>query len=107
MVDDIARFARSARRIVAHGREAFFDPEDDILRRAARSIVIDVSAAVDRLPAEVTDAHPEVPWRAIRATRNVLAHACDDVNDEYVWEALRTGVPELVEVLSEHGSRDR
>jgi uncharacterized protein with HEPN domain len=100
VVADIARFGRTANRIVQRGREAFFDPDDDILRRAARSVIIDVSEAVTRLPDEVRDAHPEIPWRAIRTTRNIVAHAYDEVNDEYVWEALRTGVPELVEGLA-------
>lgn len=99
VIADIERFGHSAARIVARGRRAFFDPDDDILRRAGRSVVIDVSAAADRLPDAVRNAHPEIPWRAIRTTRNIVAHAYDDVNEEYIWEALRTGIPQLAEGL--------
>jgi uncharacterized protein with HEPN domain len=99
VVADIERFGRSAARIAARGPEAFFDPDDDVLRRAGRSVIIDVSAAIDRLPEAVRDAHPEIPWRAIRTTRNIIAHAYDDVNEEYIWEALHTGIPQLVEGL--------
>lgn len=99
VITDLERFGQSAARIVARGRRAFFDPGDDILRRAGRSVVIDVSAAADRLPDAVRNAHPEIPWRAIRTTRNIVAHAYDDVNEEYIWEALRTGVPQLAEGL--------
>jgi uncharacterized protein with HEPN domain len=103
VVADILRFGNTAHRIVERGRDAFFDPEDDILRRAARSLIIDIAEAVTRLPEQVKKAHPEIPWQAIRTTRNIVAHAYDEVNDEYVWEALRTGVPELFEKLAGRG----
>jgi hypothetical protein len=106
IVADLERFERSAARIVAHGRRPFLDPADDILRRAGRSVVIDVSAAADRLPDAVKTAHPEVPWRAIRTTRNIVAHAYDDVNEEYIWEALRTDIPRLIAGLRQDRRED-
>jgi hypothetical protein len=99
IVADIEDFGLSAARIVARGRDAFFDPTDDILRRAGRSVIVDTSAAVDRLPDDLREAHPEIPWQGIRATRNFVAHAYHQVNDEYIWEALRTGIPALIIAL--------
>ncbi|WP_454041118.1 HepT-like ribonuclease domain-containing protein [Cellulosimicrobium sp. Marseille-Q8652] len=96
---DLSRFGASARRIVGRGREAFFHPEDDILRRAGRSVIVDVSAAADRFPAAFVAAHPDVPWREIRATRNRIAHQYDGVSDEIVWDTLRLHLPDLLKTL--------
>ena len=93
---DLGRFARTAERLVAQGREAYLDPNDDLLRRAGRSVIVDVSAAVDRLPEAFRAQFPDIPWRIIRDTRNYIAHQCDLVRDDLIWEALRTDVPELI-----------
>lgn len=98
-LDDLQRVARSADRIVARGRRAYLDPDDDILRRAGRSVVMDVSAAVDRLPEEFLARFPDVPWRNIRDTRNYIAHQYELVRDDLIWEALRTHIPDLVRRL--------
>lgn len=105
-VADIERFALSAARLISRGPNAFFDPDDDLLRRAGRSIIVDVAAALERVPSAVRDAHPEVPWRAIRGARNIVAHAYDRVNDDLIWNALDIGIPQLVDALrSLRGSR--
>jgi uncharacterized protein with HEPN domain len=96
---DLSRFGASARRIVGRGHDAFFDPDDDILRRAGRSVIIDVSAAADRLPATFVTEHPDVPWREIRATRNRIAHQYDGVSDQIVWDTLCLHLPDLLEAL--------
>lgn len=99
VLTDLRAFAATADRIVDRGAEAYFDRDDDILRRAGRSVIVDVSAAVDRLPADFTEQFPDVPWREIRATRNRIAHQYDAARDEVIWETLRSSVPELVRRL--------
>jgi uncharacterized protein with HEPN domain len=96
ILEDLERFARTAERIVARGSRAYFDPDDDIVRRAGRSVVIDVSAAVDRLPEDFQARYPEIPWRNIRDTRNYIAHQYELVRDDLIWEALRSRIPDLV-----------
>jgi uncharacterized protein with HEPN domain len=96
---DIQRFARSAARVVARGREQFFDPDIDDQRRIARSIVIDLSAAADRMPEAFRVAHPNIDWRGIRAVRNFVAHDYDGTDDEVLWTALTVRLPELLRDL--------
>lgn len=102
---DLRRFRTTALRIAARGDAAFFDPDDDILRLAARSVVINVAAAVDRLSDDYRAQFSDVPWRAIRATRNYVAHAYDQVNDRVIWTAMRRDVPDLVDRLVGSGGR--
>jgi uncharacterized protein with HEPN domain len=99
ILDDIGRFATSAARVVARGRERFFDPLDDDQRRIARSLLIDLSSAADRLPDDYRDAHPAINWRGIRGLRNVVAHDYQATDIEILWAALANRFPELVHEL--------
>ncbi len=99
VLDDIARFAVSARRVAARGREPFFDPDDDDQRRIARSVLVDLSTAADRLPSAYRDAHPDVDWAGIRALRNFIAHDYDGTDDELLWQAIAVRFPEIVAAL--------
>jgi len=92
---DIERFAVTARRVAARGHERFIDPDDDDQRRIARSLVVDLSAAADRLPESFRDAHPEVDWRGIRAVRNFIAHDYDGTDEEILWQAVAVRFPQI------------
>lgn len=96
---DIARFSITARRVVERGRERFIDPADDDQRRIARSLVVDLSAAADRLPESFRAAHPEVDWRGIRAVRNFIAHDYDGTDEEVLWQAIAVQFPLIVTAL--------
>ncbi|THG34319.1 hypothetical protein E6C70_08515 [Glaciibacter flavus] len=74
ILDDIRRFSVTAARVVSRGRARFLDPDDDDQRRIARSVVMDLSTAADRLPASFRDSHASVDWPGIRATRTFIAH---------------------------------
>ncbi len=96
---DIARFAVTARRVADRGHDRFIDPSDDDQRRIARSLVIDLSAAADRLPDGFRNAHPEIDWRGIRAVRNFIAHDYDGTDEEVLWQAVAVRFPEIAAAL--------
>ncbi|MDR5699736.1 HepT-like ribonuclease domain-containing protein [Agromyces aerolatus] len=101
ILSDIARFAVTARRVVDRGHDRFVDPADDDQRRIARSLLIDLSAAADRLPEAFRAAHPDVDWRGIRAVRNFIAHDYDGTDEEILWQAIAVRFPEIVAALIE------
>jgi uncharacterized protein with HEPN domain len=96
---DIAGFAVTARRVADRGHERFIDPDDDDQRRIARSLVIDLSAAADRMPERFRNAHPEIDWRGIRAVRNFIAHDHDGTDEEILWQAVAVRFPEIAAAL--------
>ena len=96
---DIARFAVTARRVTDRGHDRFTDLSDDDQRRIARSLVIDLSAAAERLPQNFRDAHPEIDWRGIRAVRNFIAHDYDGTDEEILWQAVAVQYPAIVAAL--------
>jgi uncharacterized protein with HEPN domain len=96
---DISRFAVTARRVAKRGHSRFTDPEDDDQRRIARSLMVDLSAAADRLPESFRQAHPEIDWRGIRAVRNFIAHDYDGTDVEILWQAIAVQFPAITVAL--------
>ena len=42
---------------------------------------------------------PEVPWRAIKETRNRLIHAYDDIDPDVLWQIVIVDLPQLLWML--------
>lgn len=97
---DIARFAVTAGRVVDRGPERFMDRDDDDQRRIARSLVVDLSAAADRLPESFRQAYPDIDWRGIRAVRNFVAHDYDGTDEEILWQAIAVQFPAIAAALA-------
>lgn len=54
-----------------------------------------IGEAVNRLPDDVTTLAPEVPWRKIRAMRNLIAHDYAGIDTAIVEATVRERLPEL------------
>jgi uncharacterized protein with HEPN domain len=61
-----------------------------------------VSEAARRLPQNLRNRHPELPWRAIMGAGNVCRHDYDNVAEEIVWRTVHQNLtPLLAAVESE------
>ena len=58
-----------------------------------------IGEAATHVPAEVRDMHPEVRWREIIGTRNRIVHAYLGIDDDVVWDIIRTDIPKLLAQL--------
>ena len=38
---------------------------------------------------------PQLPWKEIRAMRNVIVHDYDNVNVKILWDTIKNDLPEL------------
>ena len=52
--------------------------------------------AVKRLPADLRDRYPAVPWKEIAGTRDHLSHGYDDVDYQVLWHAVNNDIPKLL-----------
>lgn len=68
-----------------------------------------IGEAVNQLPDEIKEKHPEIPWRQIVGFRNLLAHVYWQVDLTTVWAilepegdlaALKVVVTKLIDELS-------
>ncbi|HES58370.1 MAG TPA: DUF86 domain-containing protein [Firmicutes bacterium] len=73
--------------------------DDRLLVDAVLYNFIVLGEAARRLPDELTSKAQEVPWRAIVAMRNVIAHAYDSVSLETVADTINVKVPALIREL--------
>ena len=58
-----------------------------------------IGEAATHVPAEVRDTHSEVRWREIIGTRNRIVHAYLGIDDDVVWDIIRTDIPKLLAQL--------
>ncbi len=58
-----------------------------------------VSEACRRLPQDLRDRHPHLPWRAIMGAGNIYRHDYDNVEEAFVWRTVQTGLAPLHEAV--------
>lgn len=99
---DLTQMSRTASGVVAKGEAAYLadDLDGQTLRLAGRQLAIQVATVVERLPESFTAQYPDIEWVKIQRMRNLVAHYYDRVLDEFVWETLRSRIPELVSRLA-------
>ncbi len=54
-----------------------------------------IGEAASRVPNEVREAHPTIEWRRIIGTRNRVAHGYLGLDNDVVWDVVRTDIPSL------------
>ena len=95
--EDILDFCQQAARLVARGPEEF--ETDEMLPLAGEALAQRVGEAASRLSQSSQDQHPDVPWRAIRRTRNLVVHDCGRIDHRMVWNTLSADFPALANEL--------
>ena len=75
-----------AARLVARGRDWFDSDTDEMPRLACEALIIKVGDAATRIPPELRDRRPEIPWTLMSDMRNQLTHAYEIVWDTLVYE---------------------
>lgn len=58
-----------------------------------------VGEAAGRIPEEVRDSLPQVPWPQITSLRNRLIHGYDAVDFDVLWRILKDDLPPLIAAL--------
>lgn len=101
-LSDLLAFTAMAHRLVARGREAY--DADEALRLAAEAVLHKIGEAIARLPDEFIDAYQDVPWRTMKAIRNLVAHQYEQIDYDIIWNALAYRLPQYTERI--RGIRD-
>lgn len=64
-----------------------------------------VSEACRRLPQDLRDRHPSLPWREIMGVGNIYRHDYDNVAEALVWRTARTSLQPLLTVIEQEIAR--
>ena len=97
LLNDIRRMCVVAADLVARGRSVL--DADEALWLAGERAVEVAGEAAGQLSDEAIAAYPTVPWRELRGTRVILAHAYHRVDRDLLWDILREEMPAVAEAL--------
>ena len=95
-LQDMLDAARAVREYLA-GRTLAQCMADQILRDAVERRVEIIGEAASRVSANFRGLHPEIPWRQIIATRNILVHNYARVDYAILHRIVVVHVPEMIE----------
>jgi uncharacterized protein with HEPN domain len=68
---------------------------DGLVFDAVRARLIEIGEAAKDLPADLTAAEPDLPWRQIAGMRDQLAHRYFDTSHAILTATVRDDLPEL------------
>ena len=77
------------------GNDAEIFQADPIYRNAAALCILQIGELVGKLTDEFRAQHTAVPWRQIKAMRNIVAHSYGTVDPETTWEIITDDIPVL------------
>lgn len=83
---DAREMCAVARRIAALGVARFSDSDDPLVRLAAKALVLDLAAALERAPTWRVE--QPVLWRGLKRTRDRFAHHYQDLQYDVLWEVV-------------------
>jgi len=91
----IAEYAQRARELCAG--KTLGELKADWRQALAFERVMEVlGEAVKRLPGELRQKHPQVPWRLVAGMRDKISHGYDAVDYQTLWDTVQRDVPVLL-----------
>mgnify|MGYP000848856947 CR=1 FL=1 len=70
---------------------------DKIYRNAITMCILQIGELAGHLSGEFTAEHSGIPWRSIKAMRNIAAHAYGSISIPDVWDTINNDIPVLKE----------
>lgn len=66
-----------------------------------------IGEATKRIPMEMREQYPDIPWRNMAGMRDRIIHGYDNVNLQIVWDTVKQTIPQvkphLHQVLMDYG----
>ncbi len=66
-----------------------------VYKNAVCLCLLQIGELVAKLSEDFKDLHPEIPWRAIKGMRNVVAHEYGKIDTQTVWETAENETEKL------------
>lgn len=93
-LEDILTASRKAQAFVGDMDYVSFAADEKTVFAVVRALEI-IGEAAKRIPPEVRDRHPSIPWRAMTGIRDKLIHDYTSVNQAVVWQTVSDDLPLL------------
>lgn len=83
-----------------HGLTLETFSHNSMVKMATTRCIQIIGEAANRVSAGFRDTHPEIPWRQVIGTRNILVHQYFELDDEALWKIVIEDLPSLVGSLT-------
>lgn len=97
-VSDILSAVVRIRRYTHGLSEAEFARDDKTIEAVCFALVV-IGEAATNVPGEVQASAPGIPWRKMKAMRNIAAHEYFGIDVSTVWQTATVDVPALKPLL--------
>lgn len=77
-------------------RESF--AADHVVKNVVAMCILQIGELSGRLTDEFKETHKDVPWREIKAMRNIAAHNYGEMDIDILWETALYDIPELKKI---------
>jgi uncharacterized protein with HEPN domain len=94
LLNDIRTAASKARQFISGLDYAAFVADEKSIYAVVRALEI-VGEATKRIPQEIRDLAPTIPWRSMAGSRDKLIHDYITVDLENVWHTVVVDLPSL------------
>ena len=81
--------------------------QDEKTKRAVTQTLANIGELENVIDKDFKARYTQIPWPAIRRTRNIITHDYIPVNFETIWQTATESIPELLTMLEEVESRER
>ena len=97
-LEDIRNAARKALQFVEGVAYEDFLADEKTVYAVVRALEI-IGEATKRIPPDIRDRYPRIPWRSMAGIRDKLIHDYVGVNLEVVWRTLTEDLPPLLSTI--------
>ena len=92
--------------VARFGDDACTFQSDFVYRNAVAMCLLQIGELVELLSEEYRNEHPQMPWRQIKALRNIIAHNYGSVDADTAWEIVHEDIPVLREYCDKETAVD-
>ncbi len=103
-LSDIKQNVELARAFISGFTFTAFQADQRTVYAIARCLEV-IPEASRRLPTELKDRHPNIPWRDIAALGSVYRHDYERVRDDVMWRTVQESLAPLLTVVEQELGR--
>jgi len=91
----------ACKRIILYTADMTFDDfsEDERTVDAVLRNIIVIGEAVNRLPTEIIEDNPGIPWHIMRGLRNFVVHEYSRIDTSKLWQTVQNDIPPILPEL--------
>jgi len=93
-VEDILDAMNKAENLLEGVTYSQFETDFRINFAVVRALEI-IGEAAKRLPDDLRQKYPDIPWRGMAGMRDRIIHGYDDVDLEIIWDVVKRDIPQI------------